>query len=132
MLNDPGEPLQVEMLAAALRANSTDLKAFMEALAAKLQGSLPDRTKVMRQGGLFSRDHPVKEINVTLGDYQYRISRERQGPLNTDRVKVVRGIVLKTEQVPMNQWIEDLAAALAEEAAHSTEAHIALERFLLQ
>lgn len=132
MLNDPGEPLQIELLAAALRANSTDLKAFMEALAAKLEGSLPNQTKVVRQSGIFSRDHPVKEISVTLGDYQYRISRERQGPLTTDRVKVVRGIVLKTEQVPMNQWIEDLATALAEEAAHSTEAHMALERFLLQ
>lgn len=132
MLNDPGEPLQMEMLAAALRADSTDLKAFMEALAVKLEGSLPNQTKVTRQSGLFSRDHPVREISVALGDYQYHISRDRQGPLVTERLKVVRSIVLKTEQIPMDQWIDDLAAALAEEAAHSTQAHMALERFLMQ
>lgn len=132
MLNDPGEPLQMEMLAAALRANSTDLKAFMEALAVKLEGSLPNQTRVTRQSGLFSREHPVKDISVTLGDYQYRISRDRQGSIVTERVKVVRGIVLKTEQIPMDQWINELAAALAEEAAHSTQAQMALERFLMQ
>ena len=132
MLDQPDASMQVELLAASLRASSTDLKAFMEALAVKLEGSLPNQTKVVRQSGIFSREHPVKEISVALGDYQYRISRERQGPLATERVKVVRGIVLKTEQVPMNQWIEDLATALAEEAAHSTEAHMALERFLLE
>ena len=34
MHDELGEPLEVEMLAASLRASSTDLKAFMEALAA--------------------------------------------------------------------------------------------------
>ncbi len=132
MLSNQGEPLQVDLLAASLRADSADLKAFMEALATKLEGALPNQTKVVRQGGIFAKEHPVKEITVTLGDYQYRISRERQGPLVTQRVKVVRGIALKTEQLPMEQWIDELAEALAEEAAHSMQAHIALERFLLQ
>jgi hypothetical protein len=74
----------------------------------------------------------VKEIAVTLGDYQYRASRERQGPIMTQRAKVVRGIVLKTDQVPLDQWIEELAGALAEVAASSAQARSALERFLLQ
>jgi hypothetical protein len=119
------------MLAASLRADSTDLKAFMEALAVKLGGSLPNQTTVTRQSGLFSREHPVKEISVTLGDYQYRISREKQGLLVTQRAKIVRGIVLKTEQIPMMQWIDELAAALAQEAASSAQARAALEQFLL-
>jgi hypothetical protein len=131
MHDELSEPLQVEMLAASLRADTTDLKAFMEALAAKLEGSLPNQTTVVRHSSLFSREHPVKEITVTLGDYQYRISRERQGPLMTQRAKIVRGIVLKTEQLPMMQWIDELAAALAQEAAQSAQARAALERFLL-
>lgn len=132
MLDEPSESMQMELLAAALRANSTDLKAFMEALAVKLEGSLPNQTRVVRQSSLFSREHPVKEINVTFGDYQYRINRDRQGPILTERVKVVRGIALKTEQLPMDEWIEAFAEALTEEAARSTQAHMALERFLLQ
>jgi hypothetical protein len=125
------EPLQMEMLAASLRADTTDNRAFLEALAAKLAGSLPNQTTVVRQSSIFSREHPVKEITVTMGDYQFRIGREKQGPIITQLAKVVRGIVLKTEQIPMDQWIDELANALAHEAAHSAQARIALERFLL-
>ncbi|HLZ81201.1 MAG TPA: hypothetical protein VKP04_06180 [Ktedonobacteraceae bacterium] len=125
------EPLQMEMLAASLRADSTDNRAFLEALAAKLAGSLPNQTTVVRQSSFFSREHPVKEISVTMGDNQYRIGREKQGPIIAQRAKVVRGIVLKTEQIPMEQWIDELAGALAHEAMHSAQARIALERFLL-
>jgi hypothetical protein len=131
MHDELSEPLQVEMFAASLRADNTDSKAFLEALAAKLEGSLPDRTQVTRQRSMFSREHPVKEIVVTLGDYQYRVMRERQSPLITSRAKMVRGIVLKTDQVPMEQWIEELAESLARESAQSAQAHAALERFLL-
>ena len=132
MENLPGEPLQMEMLAASLRADSTDNRAFLEALATKLSGSLPNQTTVIRHSSIFSREHPVKEIAVTMGDYQYRIGREKQGPIMTQRAKVVRGIVLKTEQISMDQWIDELAGALAHEAEHSAQARIALERFLLQ
>lgn len=131
MPDELGDPLQVELLAASLRADTTDLRAFMEALAVKLEGALPDQTVVTRQNKLFSRDHPVREILVTLGEYQYRISREHQGPLITVRAKVVRGIVLKTDQIPMEQWVEELAVGLAGQAAHSAQARAALEHFLL-
>lgn len=131
MPDELDNPLQVELLAASLRADTTDLKAFMEALAVKLGGALPEQTVVTRQNKLFSRDHPVREILVTLGEYQYRISREQQGPLITLRAKVVRGIVLKTDQVPMEQWVEELAVGLARQATQSAQARAALEHFLL-
>ncbi len=131
MHDELGEPLQVELFAASLRADSTDLSAFMEALASKLAGSLPGQTQVARQSGLFTRTHPVKEIMVTLGDYQYRIIKERHGTLLTSRAKVVRGIVLKTEQIGMEQWIGELAGSLAQESTRSAQARSALERFLV-
>jgi hypothetical protein len=131
MSGELDRPLQVEMLAASLRADSADVKAFLEALANKLQGALPNQTSVTRHSSLFSREHPVKEIMVTLGDDQYRIARERQGPLMASRAKVVRGIVLKTDQIPVEQWIEELAEGLALEAARSAQALAALEKFLL-
>ena len=131
MNDELSEPLRMEMFAASLRADSTDVKAFLEALAARLEGSLPTQTVVIRHSGLFSREHPVKEITITLGEYQYRISRERQGPLLALRAKVVRGIVLKTEQLSVEQWIDELAGALAQIAAQSAQARAALERFLI-
>ena len=131
MNDELSEPLRMEMFAASLRADSTDVKAFLEALATKLEGSLPNQTIVTRHSGLFSREHPVREITVTLGEYQYRITRERQGPLLALRAKAVRGIVLKTEQLPVEQWIDELAGALAQTAAQSAQARAALERFLI-
>ncbi len=131
MSDELSEPMQVEVFAASLRADYTDVKAFLEALAVKLAGSLPNNTTVTRHSSLFSRDHPVKEIAVSLGEYQYRIGKERQGPLVAQRAKIVRGIVLKTEQIPVEQWIEELAEALAQFAAHSAQARAALERFLI-
>jgi len=131
MSDEISEPMRTELFAASLRADKTDLKTFLDALAVKLEGSLPDYTRVTRQGGIFSREHPVKEVAVSLGDYQYRISRERQGSLLAMRAKVVRGIVLKTEQIPVEQWIEELSEALSMLAGQSVQARAALERFLL-
>ena len=131
MNDELSEPMQVEVFAASLRADYTDVKAFLEALAVKLEGSLPNNTTVTRHSSLFSREHPVKEIAVSLGEYQYRIGKERQGPLVAQRAKIVRGIVLKTEQISVEQWIEELAEALAQFAAHSAQARAALERFLI-
>ncbi len=132
MNDELSEQIRTELFAASLRADNTDIKAFLEALAVKLEGSLPEHTKVTRQGSLFSREHPVKEVEVLLGEYEYRIGRERQGPLVAVRAKVVRGIVLKTEQISVEQWIEELSEALARVAAQSAQACAALERFLIQ
>ena len=131
MSDEISEPMRTELYAASLRADKADLKTFLEALAVKLEGSLPDYTKVTRQG-FFSREHPVKEVAVWLGEYQYRIGREKQGPLVAVRAHMVRGIVLKTEQIPVDQWIEELSEALARLAGHSALTRAALERFLLQ
>jgi hypothetical protein len=131
MNDELSEPMRMELFAASLRADYTDANAFLEALAVKLEGSLPQHTTVTRHSSLFSREHPVKEIAVSLGDYQYRIGRERQGPLMTQRAKVVRGIVLKTEQIAVEQWIEELAEGLAQIATNSAQARAALERFLI-
>jgi hypothetical protein len=135
MHDELGEPLpqsvQVEMVAASLRADTTDLNAFMEVLATKLAGALPNQTEVIRHHSLFSRDHSVEQIVISLGDAQYRVTRDRRNILSTSRAKIVRGIVLKTDEISMDQWIQGLATGLSQEAARSEGARIALERFLL-
>ena len=55
MSGELDSPLQVEMLAASLRADSTDLKAFLEALAAKLEGALPEQTHQRSEPGANAR-----------------------------------------------------------------------------
>ena len=132
MSDEISQPMQTELFAASLRADKNDLKTFLDALAIKLEGSLPDHTKVTRQGGVFSRERSVKEIVVTLGENRYRIGREKQGFLIVVREHMVRGIVLKTEQTTVDQWIDELSGALAQLASHSAQSRAALERFLLE
>lgn len=124
-------PMQVEMFSASMRANYTDVGAFLEALAVKFEGALPMRTRVSRQSNLFSREHPVKEIVLMLDVYHYSIGRERQGPLVAQRTKMVRGIALSSGQVPVEQWIEEVAESLARLAEQDAQANAALSRFLI-
>ena len=132
MSDEISQPMRTELFAASLRADKADLKTFLDALAVKLEGSLPDYTRVTRQGSFFSRERSVKNIVVSLGEYQYRIGREKQGFLISVREHVVRGIVLKTEQTTVDQWIDELSEALAQLASRSAQSRAALERFLLQ
>jgi hypothetical protein len=132
MQYEPSQSMQVELYAASLRADYTDVAAFLEALAVKFEGALPTHTRVTRHTSLFSRERPIKEIAVTLGEFQYRIGKERQGPLLAQRSHFVRGIVLNSEQIQVEQWIEEVAEALAQLAAHNQQAHMALSRFLIR
>ena len=132
MSDEISQPMQNELFAASLRADKSDLKTFLDTLAKKLEGSLPDYTKVTRQGSIFSRERPVKEIVVLLGEHQYRIGREKQGILVAARSHTVRGIVLQTEQITVDQWIIEFSEALSLLAIHSSQSRAALERFLIQ
>lgn len=96
----------------------------------KLEGALPSQTVVTRRGGgLFSGSKRVERIAVDLGDYRYELvaSGSRVQP---SRSKAVRGIVLKTEQVPLDEWIDELSRQLTVEAQRSEQSRIALERLL--
>jgi hypothetical protein len=54
----------------------------------------------------------------------------RGGTVETRRAKAVRGVVLKTEELPLEQWIDALARDLALEARTSEQARTALEQLL--
>lgn len=119
-----------ELLASSLRADAGDLNAFVEALATKLEGALPDRTSVERKStGLFSKEKRVRRIGVQLGENRYDLAFD-SGRAQASRAKAVRGIVLKNEMLPLDEWIESLSRELTEEAQQSEQARLALERLL--
>lgn len=124
------EDMGFELLASSLRADTGDLKAFVEALAVKLEGALPDRTQVERKGGgLFSREKRVGRISVQMANNRYELVADG-GRVQASRGTAVRGIVLKNELLPLDQWIDDLSRELSIEAQQSEQARIALERLL--
>jgi len=125
------QPDDFEMVAASLRADSGDLPAYVDALAVKLEGALPGRCEVDRHAKrLFSHEKVVRKLSLSIGDWRYTLEADGAGNVTTGRAKAVRGIVLKTEQLPLADWIASLARDLSSEAATSEQARIALERLL--
>jgi hypothetical protein len=119
----------LDLLAASLRADATDTAAFLEALAARLEGALPDRVEVQRKGGLFGGGKRVRRIAVRLGDTHYEIEGDGGAAVARKR-NVVRGIALKSEELPVEAWIEALSADLLVLAQSSERGRAALERLL--
>ncbi|HUY79723.1 MAG TPA: hypothetical protein VMV29_23325 [Ktedonobacterales bacterium] len=122
--------MRFELLASSLRADANDAGAFMEALAEKLGGALPQRARVERGGGMFSHKHPVRRIALNLGDYEYVVVADGGGALSAARTHLVRGIALKSESLGLDEWIETLAAELTQLADRSAQDRAALQRLL--
>jgi hypothetical protein len=119
-----------ELLAASLRSSSGDLATFVEVLADKLEQALPGRVAVERRAvRRFSKERRVARIELALGDNRY-IAVAQGGALETRCAKAVRGVVLKTEELPLEAWLEALARELASEAEASEQSRLALEQLL--
>lgn len=123
------EDIGFELLASSLRAETGDLHSFVEALATKMEGALPAQTRVDRKGGLFSKNKQVQHLSVDMGEQRYELS-VNGGRVEPLRCKAVRGIVVKTERLPLDQWIDELSRDLTVEAQQSEQARMALERLL--
>jgi hypothetical protein len=68
-------------------------------------------------------------VECNLGDQRYLLAWE-DGAVETRRATAVRGVVLKSEAVPLDAWIDALAGALASEARSSEQSRVALEQLL--
>jgi hypothetical protein len=120
---------QFDLLAASLRADAVDLKAFVEALAAKLGESFPSRVRVERKGGVLRGKGRVRKLAVRLGESEFELVSD-EGQVSCSRRVMVRGIALRTEQLGIEQWIDALASALLAEAGTTESDRLALERML--
>ena len=126
-----GQPDDFEMVAASLRADDSDTRTYVEALATKLEGALPGHVQVERHARkLLSHDKVVRRIAVVLGECRYTLDSDGSGSVDCTRAKAVRGIVLKNERLGLADWVTALAQDMAAQAATSEEARIALQRLL--
>lgn len=123
------DALTVEVLACTLRMEKSQSSDLMEHLASMLSKALPDETKVDRGGFFLSANRPVVQLTVTLPDGGFQLVREKNRII-ARQLKIVRNVVLKTEELSMEAWIMGLAAALSRHAEHNSAALIALEKFV--
>ncbi len=106
-----------------------DQRGFLEMLSEMLGSALPDETETVRRGGLFAKK-TIQKVIVTLGENRYTLEDLGRGPLHASRTHIVRGIALKTEEIPVELWVEELGTCLDERANVSLIAREALARLV--
>jgi hypothetical protein len=126
-----GEALDIDLLAASLRTDASDTGAFAETLAAKLEEALPGRIKVKRGRRGMLGPKVVQAIVVDCGGERLELARSDSDAVQTRRSRLSGGIVLKSETVDTDEWLQALGQALATEAQRSAQTRQALERLLL-
>jgi hypothetical protein len=129
-LSVPDGELGFDLLAGSLRASSADLSTFVEVLGDKLEQALPHRVTIGRRAvRALSRRRRIVRIEVAFGDSRYLLTVDR-GSIDTRLAKAVRGVVLKSEPLSRDAWIDGLAHGLASEARASEQSRLALQRAL--
>lgn len=125
----PGER-DFDLSAASLRASSGDLRLFVEVLAGKLDRALPGRVKITRRAArLLSKQKRVTAIELDLGETRYLLAVQ-DGVVETRCATAVRGIVLKSEALSLDAWIDSLLRELESEARTSEQSRLALEQLV--
>ncbi|HEY9720453.1 MAG TPA: hypothetical protein V6D47_00455 [Oscillatoriaceae cyanobacterium] len=113
--------------AADLRLQAEAAEETLEQLAKKLELTLPHLTTVTRGGWFFTKEKPVTELVVSFDEQRFQIVRE--GKHVKPRVmKAVRGVVLNTRDVSLEEWTEGLANQLNRLAQNNEQARKALAK----
>ncbi|WDL97878.1 hypothetical protein [Alicyclobacillus sp. ALC3] len=121
---------EFDLGAASWRRGLTDEKAYVEALATRLEKALPGQTTIEREHRLFSNEQAIRLIEIRLETHTYRLHFDKRRGMSTERAKVVRGIALKTEPISFSEWLAGVSQELEELAELHEEARSAIERFL--
>jgi hypothetical protein len=125
------ENLDFDLPAASLRADESELATSVEVLAGSLEQALPHIASVERHkvGGFRSKHREVRRISVELGEEHFELTRDGHS-LRCTRNKVVRGIALSHDELPLTDWVSALVEGVSRRAELSESNRIALEGLL--
>jgi hypothetical protein len=129
-----GDGLSLDMLMAALRADSTDVAIYARVLTESLGEALPpgcvsvDRERSVSDR-MRGRPGTVSKVTVRLGDRVMSLGLQRGAPA-AEISREVRVVVLSRQPVPVGQWIAELARALMEQADQNAATAQALRRLV--
>jgi hypothetical protein len=116
--------------AAILRKSEQDLRAFIGALATRLDMAVPGRVTIDRKrDGLFATTSHVVRVQLATDNAAYAIALDRGG-VTTTRAKVVRGVVLSTSPIAPREWLAEVRAAVARMSGAADDAASSIHKFL--
>ena len=124
------ESFDLELAAASLRADGSDVGILVKVLADQLGDALGSRLQVQRAGGRFRKSDKVRSIRITMDGDQF--DAEVDGP--TLRCTIGHssgGIRIRSEKVDVDEWLNRLLTVLKAEAANSQAVRQALESMVI-
>jgi hypothetical protein len=131
---EPADSPSLDMVTAALRADSSDIAIYAKVLTESLGDALPancvtiDRNRSMSDR-IQGRPGAVSKITVRLGE-QVMTLRLTGGAPNAEICREVRGVVLSRQPVQVGQWAAELAKALVSHAEQNAQTAEALRRLV--
>jgi hypothetical protein len=134
-MTEPDDALSLEMVTAALRADSADAAVYARVLTKSLSEALPPEYVTVERKQSMSdrmrgRPGEISKVVIKLG--AQRMTLEVQGGKTTAEIcKEVRGVVLSRDTVPLHLWAGALASALVDHAEDNAQAAEALRRIVL-
>lgn len=122
--------MDLDLAAASLRADGSDVRILVKVLADKLSDALGARLEVRRVGGRFRKSDEVRSIRISIDDDQF--DAEVDGTALACSIgHSSGGIRIRNERVGVDDWLARLLAALRSEAAHSAAVRQALENMVI-
>jgi hypothetical protein len=131
-LADPGGQVDMQMAAAALLADNKDVKMMLRVLGKTMQDAFGDRVEVTHPSGglLHHQSEEIKSITVHLGPDEYQAQLEGRS-VRCIVGRTSGGIRIRNEELPTEQWLGRLLAALQKEAVNNQSARAALENVII-
>ncbi len=134
-MTEPDDALSLEMVTAALRADSADAAVYARVLTKSLSEALPPEYVTVERKQSMSdrmrgRPGEISKVVVKLGDQLLTLTVQGGKP-TAEICKEVRGVVLSRQPVPVHQWASMLAGALVDHAEGNAQAAAALRRLVL-
>ena len=127
-MTGPGE---FDLNAAWLRRANGDMKAFMQALAVRLEDALPGRVEVERKrDGFFSRESHAVRIAVAFDSSLYTLVLEH-GRLCARRAKIIHGVSLSSDEIAVPDWFAALNREVGIIGQEAGDAHTVIHDFLM-
>jgi hypothetical protein len=133
-MTEPGDAVSLDLVAAALRADSADVAVYARVLTDSLGDALPEGVVTVDRERSVSdrmrgRPGEVAKITVRLGDQMLTLAVQRGQPV-AEICREVRGVVLSRRPVQVTEWAAELAKALVAYADQNAQAAQVLRRLV--
>jgi hypothetical protein len=130
MADDPMDhSMHIEVVSTILRRERDEGHGLLDGLAERLARAVPEHVDVERSRGLTARQRRVRHLSVSFDDQVFRAERGPRG-VRASVAHVVRGVVIRTAALPMDDWLDQLSVALVDAAEQSFETRDAIERLM--